>query len=147
MKCVRLAPGDSAQARALFGLMADVFEEDRGELSDAYVDALLGRAKFWAIAAFVGDEIVGGITAHTLPMTRSEVSEIFIYDLAVRRDHQRKGVGRQLVTYLRLAAAAIGIRLVFVPAANDDAHALEFYRAIGGSAAPVTVFTFIRDDT
>jgi aminoglycoside 3-N-acetyltransferase I len=145
MNSVRLGPGDRTKAKALFALMADVFEEDRGELSDAYVDRLLGRGDFWVIAAFVGNEVIGGITAHTLPMTRTETSEIFIYDLAVRHDHQRRGVGRQLVTHLRTAAEAIGIRDVFVPADNDDAHALEFYRAIGGAAASVTIFTLVRD--
>jgi aminoglycoside 3-N-acetyltransferase I len=77
-------------------------------------------------------------------MTRNETSEIFIYDLAVRRDHQRRGVGRQLVTHLRTAAEAIGILDVFVPADNDDTHALEFYRAIGGAPASVTIFTLAR---
>jgi hypothetical protein len=62
MNSVRLGPGDRTQAKALFALMADVFEEDRGDLSDAYVDRLLGRGDFWAIAAFVGDEVIGGIT-------------------------------------------------------------------------------------
>lgn len=147
MRCVRLAPGDTARARALFALMAEVFDEERGELGEAYIDRLLGRAELWAIAAFAGDELVGGLTAHTLPMTRTETSEIFIYDVAVRPEHQRRGVGRQLVAHLRTAAAAVGIRDVFVPADNDDTHALDFYRALGGAAAPVTIFSFTRDDS
>jgi aminoglycoside 3-N-acetyltransferase I len=126
--------------------MSDVFEEDRGELGDAYIERLLGRPDFWAIAAFAGDELVGGITAHTLPMTRRELSEILIYDVAVRRDRQRQGVGRRLLAHLRAAAAAIGIRDVFVAADGDDRHALDFYRALGGAAAPVTVFSFTPDD-
>jgi len=50
--------------------------------------------------------IVGGLTAHTWPMTRAEQSEIFIYDIAVRKDQQRKGVGRRLVTALLESAVA-----------------------------------------
>jgi aminoglycoside 3-N-acetyltransferase I len=153
MKTARLAAGDRAAARELFALMAEVFAEDRGQLGDAYLDRLLARDDFWAIAAFAGDggegdegdegdEIIGGLTAHTLAMTRSEASEVFIYDLAVRSDHQRQGVGRSLVTHLREAAARAGIREVFVPADDDDVHALDFYRALGGTAQPVTIFTF-----
>jgi aminoglycoside 3-N-acetyltransferase I len=127
--------------------MAGVFEEDCARLSDEVVDRLLARVEFWAIAAFSGDEIVGGITAHTLPMTRTGSSEVFIYDLAVRADHQRKGIGRQLVTQLRKEAAAVGIVDVFVAADNDDFHALDFYRALGGAAAPVTIFTFTGQDS
>jgi aminoglycoside 3-N-acetyltransferase I len=91
-------------------------------------------------------EATGGITAHTLPMTRREIAEIFIYDVAVRRDHQRKGVGRELLAHLRAVAAASGIGDVFVAADSDDRHALDFYRALGGAAAPVTMFSFTLDD-
>jgi len=95
MNSVRLGPGDRTQAKALFALMADVFEEDLGELSDAYVDRLLGRGDFWVIAAFVGDEVVGGITAHTLPMTRTETSGLgrVLYDQIVA-DAKERGLTR-----------------------------------------------------
>jgi aminoglycoside 3-N-acetyltransferase I len=149
----RLTVGDRELARALFSLMAEVFEEESQPLSDGYLDRLLARDEFWALAAFEsargarGDRIVGGITAHTLPMTRAETSELFIYDVAVHPAHQRKGVGRQLVTELRERAAAAGIRELFVPADNDDLHALDFYRALGGAASAVTFFTFVDPDT
>lgn len=142
MRTRRLTSGDRELARALFAMMAEVFEEECERLGDAYLDRLLRREDFWVIAAFVGDDIVGGLTAHTLPMTRSESSEIFIYDIAVRQDQQRKGVGRRLMTALREAATAAGIEDAFVPADNDDTHALDFYRALGGEASPVTFFTF-----
>src|SRR6185369_17128519 len=109
-------------------------------LSDRYLDSLLAREDFWALAAFDGDQIIGGVTAHSLPMTNTEAVEVFIYDLAVRHDHHRKGVGRHLVTELRNSAAASGIANVFVAADNDDLHALDFYRALGGTASPVTLF-------
>jgi aminoglycoside 3-N-acetyltransferase I len=144
MQSIRLKTGDREVARALFSMMAEVFEEECEVLSDAYIDRLLAREEFWAIAALDGDRVIGGITAHTLPMTRAETSELFIYDVAVRSDHQRQGVGRQLVGELRQLAAAAGIRELFVPADNDDVHALDFYRALGGSASPVTFFTFAR---
>jgi aminoglycoside 3-N-acetyltransferase I len=146
MRTKRLTVGDRGPARELFALMAAVFEEDSEPLGDAYLDRLLGRADFWVIAAFAGDEIVGGVTAHTLPMTRSEFSEIFIYDIAVSLHHQRQGVGRTLMASLRAEAAAVGITLMFVPADNDDVHALDFYRALGGVAQPVTFFVFSETD-
>ncbi len=142
----RLSPADRELARALFLLMAEVFEEPGEPLGDAYLDRILSGPGFWAIAALDGEALVGGITAHTLPMTRTESSEIFIYDIAVRSDYQRRGVGRQLMTALRTAAAAAGIRDIFVPADNDDIHALDFYRALGGEPSPVTFFTFAHQD-
>ncbi|WPB79325.1 GNAT family N-acetyltransferase [Archangium violaceum] len=145
MRLKRLKAGDRELAKVLFTVMVEVFEEGSGELSDGYIDRLLGREDFWAIAAFVDNDIVGGLTAHTLPMTRAEYSEIFIYDIAVRSDHQRKGIGRGLIEELRSQAAGMGIRELFVPADNEDVHALDFYRALGGEAAPVTIFTFTDD--
>jgi aminoglycoside 3-N-acetyltransferase I len=138
----RLTAADRDVARGLFALMAEVFEVPGEPLGDAYLERLLSRADFWAFAAFAGDEIVGGVTAHTLPMTRAETSEIFIYDVAVRADHQRRGVGRRLIAALRESAAAAGTHELFVPADNEDVHALDFYRALGGVGAPVTIFTF-----
>jgi len=142
MHLKRLQVGDHALARALFTLMADVFETESEPLSDVYLDRLLAREEFWAIGAFAGDAPIGGLTAHTLPMTRTESSEIFIYDLAVHPDYQRQGIGRRLVAELRAQAAALGIGELFVPADNEDTHALDFYHALGGAAAPVTIFTF-----
>jgi len=143
MRARRLTAGDRDLARELFGVMASVFDEASDRLSDSYLDRLLGREDFWAIAAFSGSAIIGGVTAHTLPMTRSESSEIFIYDLAVKVEHQRQGVGRHLIASLRDAAAAAGVRgVLFVPADNADEQALAFYRALGGQPSPVTFFTF-----
>lgn len=134
--------GDRDLARELFAMMAEVFREEHDHLGDDYLDALLSRESFWAIAALAGDEVVGGLTAHTLPMTRAESSEIFIYDVAVRGDRQRRGIGRLLMESLREAAAASGSHELFVPADNDDLHALDFYRVLGGVPSPVTFFTF-----
>jgi aminoglycoside 3-N-acetyltransferase I len=142
MRSLRLGAGDRDLARALFSLMAEVFEEECQPLSDGYLDRLLAREEFWALAALDGEQIVGGLTAHVLPMTSAETSELFIYDVAVRRDRQRSGVGRRLIADLRDRAAAAGIEVLFVPADNDDTHALDFYRAVGGVPSPVTLFTF-----
>ena len=138
----RLTHGDRVLARELFRLMAAVFEEPSEVLPDNYLDWLLGKPDFWAIVAIANNAVIGGLTAHTLPMTRNPSAEILLYDIAVRRDRQRTGVGRQLVAELRSLAADAGVRVLFVPADNEDTHALDFYHALGGVAAAVTIFTF-----
>jgi aminoglycoside 3-N-acetyltransferase I len=141
----RLGADDIALARATFAMMCEVFEGPPGALSDAYLRTLLSLPTFWAFVALEDGEPVGGVTAHTLMMTRSESREVFIYDLAVRADRQRRDIGRQLVRTLQSAAAAEEIPVSFVPADDEDTHALAFYAALGGEAAPVTIFTFEGD--
>jgi aminoglycoside 3-N-acetyltransferase I len=138
----RLGPRDRELARATFRLMADVFGERPATLSDVYLDGLLARLDFWVIAAIVGNVPVGGLTAHTLPMTAYEGAEIFLYDIAVAVHQQRRGFGRRLIDALRREAAALSIATIFVPAEDEDAHALDFYRAIGGRPTRVTLFEF-----
>lgn len=139
----RLGPSDRALARETFALLAEVFEEDHAELSDAYVAELLGRADFWVLAARVDGVVVGGLTAHTLMMTRRERSEVFLYDIAVHPDFQRRGIGRRLVDALRAQAAAAGVHMVFVAADDEDEHAIDFYRALGATPAKATFFEYV----
>jgi aminoglycoside 3-N-acetyltransferase I len=138
----RLGAGDEAAARGVFRLFAEVFEDEYRELSDRYLARLLGREDFRVLAAMEGDRVVGGITGHVLPMTRGEESELFLYDLAVAEEARRRGIGRALVRTMVEGAAAEGIGTAFVPAENEDTHALEFYRAIGGREEAVTLFLF-----
>jgi aminoglycoside 3-N-acetyltransferase I len=138
----QLIPSDTELAIDAFAMMAAVFEESGSRLSPAYVDRLLAREDFWAFVALVGNEVVGCLTAHALPMTRAERWEMFIYDVAVRPDFQRQGVGRRLMAEVRRAAGDRGIDDVFVAADEDDAHALDFYRSLGGSPAASEIFTF-----
>jgi aminoglycoside 3-N-acetyltransferase I len=139
----RLGSADRDLARALFLTMASVFEGEEAEvLGDAYLDCLLAKEEFYALAALSGSEVLGGLTAHVLPMTRSEAHELFLYDLAVKPEHQRKGVGRRLVESLVAEGRKAGVTCVFVPADLEDEGAIEFYRAIEGEEAPVAIFTW-----
>jgi aminoglycoside 3-N-acetyltransferase I len=124
----------------MFSLLSEVFETPGPPVSDAYASRVLGRRDFWALAALVGDEVVGGLTAHELPMTRDESTELFLYDLAVSPAWQRQGVASMLVRTLTAQAAAAGIAVTFVPADDDDEHALAFYRSLGATPSAVTIF-------
>lgn len=152
----RLAPGDEGVAREMFAMMEAVFAEDEedddvdegscdnNKLRDEDVAGLLRRGDFWALVAAEDGVVVGGLTAHVLPMTRSRSSELFLYDLAVETARQRRGIGRALVEEALALAERAGIRTTFVPADDEDTHALDFYRALGGTPSPVTFFTFSR---
>lgn len=143
----RLTTDDLELARRGFALMADVFGTAGPPLGDRYLTDLLAREDVWAVVATVDGEVVGAVTAHLLPMTRAEESELFVYDLAVSADRQRRGVGTALMRHLTDAAWAAGVACVFVPADNEDGHVLEFYRATGGAAEAVTIFTYLPPES
>lgn len=143
----RLGSGDERVARAVFAVMAAAFEEEQRPISDAYLGQLLGRPDMCILAATEGDVVLGGLTAHVLPMTRAEKRELFIYDLAIGPEPQRRGVGRALMAHAHALARAAGATSVFVAADDEDEHALSFYRAVGGEPAPVAMFSFATQGT
>jgi aminoglycoside 3-N-acetyltransferase I len=145
LEFIRLSASDASLGFTLFSMMAEIFDETFCGYSPAYLETLLRREDFWAIAAAEDGAPVGGLTAFTLPMTRSQLSELLIYDIAVLPTHQRRGIGRRLVQKVQTLAANRGIKTAWVPASNEDAHALDFYRALGGLPSAVTIFTFEHD--
>jgi aminoglycoside 3-N-acetyltransferase I len=140
----KLSVGETELARSLFSVMASVFGADSNPVSSEHIAFLLSRDDFWAIAALAEGEPIAGLTAFVLPLTHSENSELFVYDIAVAPAHQRHGIGSQLVQMVRSLAADRGIATTWVPVDNKDIDALEFYRSLGGAASPVTIFTFSR---
>lgn len=63
----------------------------------------------------------------------------------MREDRRRRGVGRRLVESLVAGCADRGSDVVFVPADDEDTHALAFYESLGGPPAPVTMFDLGAD--
>jgi len=140
----RIAAGERDRAKELFSLLALVLGDQPGPLSDAYLDRLLQRDSFWALGAIEEGRVIGGLTAHVLPMTNAEGAELLIYDIAVAEAHQRRGIGGALIEAARREAASQGIEVVFVLADNQDEHALRFYQKLGAIGSPVTLFEWNR---
>jgi len=140
----RIAAGERDTAKELFALLAHVLGDQPGPLSDACVDRLLQRDSCWAITAIEQGRVIGGLTAHVLPMTNAKRAELLIYDIAVAEAHQRRGIGGALIEAARREAASQGIEVVFVLADNQDEHALRFYQKLGAIGSPVTLFEWNR---
>jgi aminoglycoside 3-N-acetyltransferase I len=140
--CRRVSRLEPETARNLFDTLAEVFGEGGERVGDAHLDALLRRNDFIAIAAFAGAEMIGGLTAYVLPMSESECPEVFIYDVAVKLEYRRNGAGAALFATLLKEISSLGAQSVFVQVDNDDGHALEFYRSLGGLARTTTEFTW-----
>jgi aminoglycoside 3-N-acetyltransferase I len=142
LQITRLHKDDGAIAAELFILMQRVFGIETPTLADeAYIKALLADDHFICFAVRHQDRLAGGLTAYQLPMVHAATSEIFIYDIAFLPEFQRMGYGKRLMETVKAFAKEKRYDL-FVDADAEDHHALEFYRAAGGSESRVLQYSF-----
>lgn len=71
---------------------------------------------------------MGGLTVYILDQYYSKKPLAYIYDLAVLKEFQRKGIGKQLIKHVVEYCAENGFEEAFVQADRADAYALDFYR-------------------
>ena len=140
-----LSKENIAEFTSLIHLFNMVFEEESKIGSKANSLRLLNNNAFVALVAVDGDKVVGGLTAYELPMYYSDSSEMFLYDLAVGPNHQRMGIGKQLLHGLKEYCMANGIRTFFVMAHEEDVDAIEFYQATDGKGEKVVNFLYESD--
>ena len=138
----RLNKEELTEFRSLIHVFNAVFEEEPKIGSENHLRKLLSREDFIVLAAFRENEVVGGLTAYELPMYYSDSFEIFLYDLAVKSEFQRKGIGKGLIQSLKAYCIEKEIKEFFVMAHEEDEHAVEFYRATGGKSEKVVNFLY-----
>ncbi|HZW74810.1 MAG TPA: AAC(3)-I family aminoglycoside N-acetyltransferase [Caldimonas sp.] len=130
-----LGSGDAVALRAMLGVFGSGFDDletyTARQPDDAYLEALLARDTFVAIAAFAGDAVVGGLAGYVLPKFEQARSELYIYDLAVDAAQRRRGVATALVHAVQRLAAERGSWVVFVQADHGDDAAIALYTKLG----------------
>ncbi|MGZ4035858.1 MAG: GNAT family N-acetyltransferase [Bacteroidia bacterium] len=142
IKC--LTSNDIDLFKELIELFISVFEEEDASLPDQnYLEGLLKKTDFLVFVAMDNKQIVGGLTAFELSKYYSKSSELFIYDIAVKPGHQRKGLGKMLLEHTIKYCQEKGINEIFVAANEEDQHALDFYHATGGEAEKVVHFNYM----
>jgi aminoglycoside 3-N-acetyltransferase I len=139
----RLGKKDVVLFKELISLFNEVFEiKKHKSAKKTYLQKVLKESSFISIVAICDDKIVGGLTAYELPMYYSKYSEVLIYDMAVLTEFQRKGIGKKLISALKKYCRKKGIQYIFVPANEEDAHALAFYTSTGGKPEKVVHFNY-----
>jgi len=130
-----LGGNDVAAMRAMLALFGKAFEDadtyTTRQPGDDYLARLLASDTFVAVAAFDGEELVGGIAGYVLPKFEQVRSELYIYDLAVDEAHRRAGVATAMIEALKAIAAARGIYVIFVQADHGDDPAIALYTKLG----------------
>lgn len=128
-----LTSGDVDLFKSLLKVFGDVFEDvatyQHAIPSDAYLIKFLGG--HIVVVALDGQNVVGGLVAYVLDKFEQERKEIYIYDLAVAKEHRRKGVATGVINKLKEAAKEIGAYVIFVQADKGDDPALKLYESLG----------------
>ena len=95
------------------------------------IEKLLKNPNFVCFVATINGRVVGGLTGFELEMYDREGSSMYLYDLAVINECQRKGIGSRLVYKMIEYCKSKSIKELFVQADGIDQHAINFYTKVG----------------
>ena len=84
------------------------------------------------LAAFDDSTPIGFVLAYVLQRRHGDHEHLFVYEIGVRADVRRSGVGTALMQRLAGLARERGLRDAFLLTNESNAAAMAFYAAIGG---------------
>src|SRR5579864_7969822 len=120
----QLTTSDISLLKKLLRVFGEAFEDVetyQGAVpDDDYLRSLLALRHFIVVVARSGAEVVGGLAAYELQKFERDRREIYIYDLAVAKEHRRKGVATGLIAELMRVGAKRGAYVIYVQADKDD---------------------------
>jgi ribosomal protein S18 acetylase RimI-like enzyme len=91
------------------------------------------------VLAFAGDEAVGMATGTAL-LHPDKPPAMFVNEVGVREDWQRRGIGRAVMERLFAIARARGCQGIWLGTEPDNDAALALYRSMGGEEVPFVGF-------
>ncbi|MEL7277269.1 MAG: GNAT family N-acetyltransferase [Pseudomonadota bacterium] len=131
----RLGPGDVDPFRQMLTCFAIGFEDEANYVtnppSDAYIADRLADGGFIPLVAEERGEVIGALCAYVMQKFEQERAEIYVYDLAVLPDHQRKGVATGLFTALKPISREAGAWVIYVQTDHDSEPAIALYTGLG----------------
>lgn len=144
----RLGPGDEEIVRQL-SITTVRFDEPAAPARERKPHTAESAREFLAIetnlqlVAFVGDEPVGLLLAYELIRRHGDGKMMFIYEIGVRDDHRRMGIGRALIEALQRICRERGVSRAFLTTGESNEPAIAFYEALGAARAGTDiVFSF-----
>lgn len=138
IKVKRLAVGDEEVVRYLSREDAR-FEEEGVQAAARQQHTIESARDFLAddtnvqLAAFAGGEPVGQLLAYELARRHGDGKLMFIYEIGVRDDHRRRGIGRMLFEELQAICRSRGMGRAFVITNERNKAAMAFYRDLGAT--------------
>ena len=132
-----------SEFKELLRVFSDVFQTPPEEVADDnHLNKLLARTDFICIAVIADNKVAGGLTAYEMPSYQGNYSEVYLYDIAVKQEYQRKGFGNLLIRSLKDYCKTHNIKTIFVEAHEEDTDAVNFYHTTKASAEKVIHFNY-----
>ena len=131
----QLGGSDVPRLKQLLTLFGEAFG-DRATYQDAvpgeaYLESFLADERCITVVAMDGDELAGGLVADERVKFERERKEFYIYDLAVKEAHRRRGLATGLIVTLKAIARARGAYVIYVQADRGDDAAIALYQSLG----------------
>jgi len=131
----QLERSDVIRLKQLLAVFGEAFE-DRATYQDAvppdfYLESFLADERCITVVAMEGGEVAGGLVAYELVKFERERKEFYIYDLAVKETHRRRGIATGLIVTLKAIARARGAYVIYVQADRGDDAAIALYESLG----------------
>ena len=131
----QLHRADVPRLKQLLAVFGEAFEDIaayQGAVPrDTYLEAFLADERCITVVAMDDDAVKGGLVAYELPKFEQERKEIYIYDLAVKAAHRRRGIATGLIVTLKAIARARGAYVIYVQADRGDDAAIALYEKLG----------------
>lgn len=124
-----LSDNDISEFTDLIDVFEEVFEmKSFVKPGNNYLQKVLAKPGFLVLIAKANNKVLGGLTVYILDQYYSPKPLAYVYDLAVLKDFQRKGIGKMLIKHLIDYCKKNRFDEVFVQADRIDDYALDFYR-------------------
>jgi aminoglycoside 3-N-acetyltransferase I len=132
----QLSASETGTLKALLAVFGEAFDDvptyQDAIPGDAYLASLLAKPHVVVlVAASSNGEVAGGLVAYQLDKFEQDRREIYIYDLAVREPHRRRGVATGLIRTLQVIAGERNACVIFVQADHGDTPAIRLYESLG----------------
>ena len=139
----KLTSQDIYPFQQLILVFEEVFEMENFTIpAQEHLQGLLDKADFMVFAAFHEGKVIGGLTAYVLTSYFHPSADVYVLDLAIKAEFQRKGLGKKLMEQAFAYCKTQNINEVFVQADEVDQHAVDFYHSLGGIAEKAVNFDF-----
>jgi ribosomal protein S18 acetylase RimI-like enzyme len=110
-------------------------------IDEAWVETYLRPADY-AFGAYDGGELVGVLIAET----RAWNNSLWVHEFHVSADRRSHGIGRMLMDTAAERARQAGLRVIVCETQNQNANAIQAYRALGFRLEGIDISYYTNED-